>query len=117
MLAHCRLTLTAAHLIGPVVALVTNAYEDRRTHITVADHAFSVACRASVCVSCGSVSRRPVRRGHGHFSQRRPIAIPGCFLHMTRSGWCFAIALAPLSTSRPPLSSRGSGLSRPQTLE
>ena len=26
-----------------------------------------------------------------HFSQRRPMAIPGCFRHMTRSGWCLAM--------------------------
>jgi len=26
-----------------------------------------------------------------HFSQRRPIAMPGCFRHMMRSGWCFAM--------------------------
>lgn len=26
-----------------------------------------------------------------HFSQRRPIAIPGSLRHMMRSGWCFAM--------------------------
>ena len=36
-----------------------------------------------------------------HFSQRRPMAMPGCLRHMIRSGWCFAI---PPSSLRHPSS-------------
>ena len=28
-----------------------------------------------------------------HFSHTRPIATPGCFLHITKSGWCFAMVI------------------------
>ena len=30
---------------------------------------------------------------HVHFSQRRPIATPGCLRHITKSGWCFAMVI------------------------
>lgn len=31
------------------------------------------------------------QKRNSHFSQRRPMAIPGCLRHITKSGWCFAM--------------------------
>ena len=41
-----------------------------------------------------------------HFSQRRPMAIPGCLRHMMRSGWCFAILSLLSRLSSSPLEQR-----------
>ena len=43
---------------------------------------------------CKSIASTPSNRFHSihsHFSHTRPMATPGCFRHMTRSGWCFAM--------------------------
>ena len=40
---------------------------------------------------CASIEKRKHTQHNLHFSQRRPIATPGCFRHITRSGWCFAM--------------------------
>ena len=37
-----------------------------------------------------SIRTRASARAHVHFSHKRPIAMPGIFLHMIKSGWCFA---------------------------
>lgn len=40
-----------------------------------------------------SIQQQNDAMNHLHFSQRRPIATPGCFRHITRSGWCLAMVI------------------------
>ena len=92
-------TLVAANntpaLVTAVVAFITNMYNFFRIHKRIAHTAKSVTCVE------GKGQRKQVRKKerrrlgddklhpfshHSHFSHRRPIATPGCFRHITRSG-------------------------------
>ena len=114
----------AATLIGAVVALVADTHEDARPHVGVADGALAVALFAQAANRCKArdMGGSGGRRRHMHFASAFEGAacaqMPGCFRHMIRSGWCFAMAnpcgeartlakaLARCSLARP-RSSRG----------
>ena len=105
----------AAPSVRAVVSLVADAHESAGAHQRVAHHALAVACAEQggrEAAGQGEDGRKHRARAsqkgaagrqqdNAHFSHSRPIAMPGCFLHITRSGWCFAIP----RRSPPPASS------------
>ena len=90
----------AATLIGAVVALVADTHEDARPHVGVADGALAVALFAQAANRCKAREMGGSDEGGDRtcISQARSGAacaqMPGCFRHMIRSGWCFAMANA-----------------------
>ena len=113
----------AATLIGAVVALVADTHEDARPHVGVADGALAVALFAQAANRCKArdMGGSGGRRRHMHFASAFEGAacaqMPGCFRHMIRSGWCFAMANAcgearTLASSRALFSRKASFFAR-----